>query len=197
MVFNIFSHSLPPAFPIKPSDQQLTFCKAPFSLLPCPSFLRSPSSPSIPSSPLRSALWWTNGSQQLQQGERGGVLGWPDGGVRVEGGHSTGIVIAVASMRGHRFPFKGCAVMSAHLLRPFSSTPPPPLTPLWPPLAPLFLGSQRSRQPRVNKVIPGVGQREFSPLFTLNSHQQQTMGPPHFTPLNPAGPIEMVANMLR
>lgn len=90
--------------------------------------------------------------------------------------------------------FKGCTLTPA---RPFSSPnylPPPPNHP---PSLPLqfcrsSLGSQGSRQPRVNKVIPGVSQRALpppprrpppppSPPGGLNSHQQRTEGPPFHT----------------
>ena len=107
------------------------------------------------------------------------------GGVRVKGGHSTGKVIAGAPLQGHLFPLQRLRGDVHTPLAPLLFFHPPPLTPLRPPLALLFLGSQGSRQPRVNKVIPGVGQREafFSPppFFSLNSHQQQTVGPPFHT----------------
>lgn len=164
MVFNAYSHScsLPPALPIKTSDQQLTFYMAPFSLQPPPppphpsfSLLCSPSlHPFL--LPLRhSGPRQAIGNQQLQ-GERLGVLVGQRG---VSG--SRGVTVLVKSSQGLRCrgiasPFKGCMVTSMH---PFSSSTPLPLTPLRPPLALLFLGSQGSRQPRVNKVIPGVGQR--------------------------------------
>lgn len=49
-------------------------------------------------------------------------------------------------------------------------------------MALVFLGSQGSGQPRVNKVIPGVGQRETPPtpshfFFSLNSHKKHTETP--------------------
>lgn len=119
-----------------------------------------------------------NGNQQLQEERLGVLVEWGWGAARVKGGHSTGKVIAGAPLQGHHFPpFKGCMVTSVH---PFSSytTPHPSLTPLRPPLALLFLCSQGSRRPRVNKVIPGVGQRE---AFPLNSHPQQNVGPPFHT----------------
>ena len=195
MVFNAYSHSrsLPSALPIKTSDQQLTFCIAPFSLLPVllPSFLRSPSLrpfllPLRHSGPRRA-----NGNQQLQ-GERVGQRG-------VSG--SRGVTVLVKSSQGLRCggiasPFKGCAVTSIHPLHPFSSSTPPPLTPLRPPLALLFLGSQGSRQPRVNKVIPGVGQKEafFFPPSSLLTPTSSKLWAPHFTPLNPAGTASLRAS---
>ena len=85
--------------------------------------------------------------------------------MRVKGGHSTGKVIAGAPMR---FPLQRPRGDVRTPLAPLLLFPPPTsLGPSRPPLALLFLGSQGSRQPRVNKVIPGVGQREafFPPLL--------------------------------
>lgn len=119
---------------------------------------------------------------------------------------SRGVTALVKSSQGLRCrgiasPFKGCAVTSVRPLHPFSSSTPLPLTPSRPPLALLFPGSQGSRQPRVNKVIPGVGQREAlffpssssSPLLTPTSSK---LWAPHFTPLNPAGTPGMRAGAL-
>lgn len=172
---------------------------APFSLHPPPhtpsfSLLRSPSlHPFL--LPLRhSGPRQANGNQQLQ-GERLGVLVGQRG---VSG--SRGVTVLVKSSQGLRCrgiasPFKGCVVTSMH---PFSSSSPLPLTPLRPPLALLFLGSQGSRQPRVNKVIPGVGQRAPptphplpSSLLTPTSSK---LWAPHFTPVNPAGTSSLRAN---
>lgn len=125
------------------------------------------------------------GTSSCRERRGWGFLGWAEGGVRVKGGHSTGKVIAGAPLWGHRFPLQRLRGDVHTPLAPLLLFHPPPLTPLRPPLALLFLGSQGSRQPRVNKVIPGVGQREafFSPppFFSLNSHQQQTVGPPFHT----------------
>jgi len=91
-------------------------------------------------------------------------------GVRVRGGHSTGKVIAGPPMKGHCFPLQRLRGDVHTLLAPLLFFHPLPLTPSWPPLALVFLGSQGSRQPRVNKVIPGVGQRVtfLSPLLLFS-----------------------------
>lgn len=141
-------------------------------------------SPSVRSSPRQA-----NGNQQLQ-GESLGVLV----GQRGASG-SRGVTVLVKSSqglccRGIASPFKDCMVTSMH-------PSPPPLTPLRLPLAPLFLGSQGSRQPRVNKVIPGVGQRAPPPFSSsLLTPTSSTLWAPHFTPLNPAGTSSLRASLV-
>lgn len=130
------------------------------------------------------------GTSSCRERRGWGFLGWAEGGVRVKGGHSTGKVIAGAPLWGHRFPLQRLRGDVHTPLAPLLLFHPPPLTPLRPPLALLFLGSQGSRQPRVNKVIPGVGQREafFSPPpSSLLTPTSSKLWAPHFTPLNPAG----------
>lgn len=170
---------------------------APFSLLsPLPSFLRSPSLRPFPLRLRHSGPWRANGNQQLP-GEWGGVSGWAVGGVRVKGGHSTGKVIAGAPMWGHRFPLQRLRGDVHTPFAPLLLFHPPSLTPLRPPLALLFLGSQGSILPRVNKVIPGVGQREaFSPPSSLLTPTSSKLWAPHFTPLNPAGTSSLRASPL-
>lgn len=101
-----------------------------------------------------------------------------------------GISPHLTPIHTHAHTFKGCTLTPTH---PFASpnclSPPPN----HPPSLPLkswrsSLGSQRSRQPRVNKVIPGVSQRALpapssphthtpTPPGGLNSHQRRTEDP--------------------
>lgn len=156
----------------------MTFCIAPFLLLPCASFLLSLSLhpfllPLFHNGPQRA-----NGNQQLQ-GERGGVLGWPDEGVRVKRGHSTGIVIEGAPMWGHRFPLQRlCNDVHTPLAPLLLCTPPDLLLPcgsLWPCYS-LALRGQDSRG--LIKWYQVLAREKCPPhLFSPNSHQQQTVPP--------------------
>lgn len=112
----------PFCMPIKTSDQQLTFCIAPFAwYLPCSSttprsllFSLSPSL-SVPS---------ISPSQRFPVGQwapvSAGRAAWGGGGVGVKEGNGAGKVIAGAPTRRHHLPhFKACKVTSLH---PFFSS---------------------------------------------------------------------------
>lgn len=167
---------------------------APFSLLPLtspallsplPSLLLAPllSTPSSPPPQRPTAGQWEPAAAARD--------GWSYRLGEERGSGSWGVTALVKSSQGLRCwgiasPFKGGTVTSMHPLHPLSSSTSPPLQP---PLALLFRGSQGSRQPRVNKVIPGVGQRGtfFPPFFSLLTPTSSKLWASHFTLLNPTG----------
>lgn len=159
-------HSPAPApFPVKTCDQQLTF------LLLRVLLLRIALPPSF------AAAWISSSCQEGREGFGAGQKG-------VSG--SRRVTVLVKSSLGLRWrgitppppptppPQSPCGDVQKKRLAPLLLFHPLPLSPSRPPLALVFPGPQGSRQPRVNKVIPGVGQREANPPPQISRSSPQT-----------------------